>query len=530
MPTQPNVELADLLRERRTEFEIPAEETQRRDQPLLNDSLRAAFAARRAQRASSTAAAPLPLVDDKPTPPPPNKITPKPKSPVRLGKRMNSLEESSDESEDEEDTDAPPSKRPRVEHTSSVISLQSSAPSRVDTQSGLSMELPPWAHGNYSDLLPGYALHQEIFDWLHYIHPVDEEILLRKIVIQHIREVAERLVPDSKMLPFGSVTTGLFLPTGDVDLTWLGILPVPEGNPSKQYKEYITKTLDRLSVALKKAGVSSEIQTVKAMIPILKFTYKNTGIKVDISVNGENGLQCAKTIREFAAKYPLMAPLAVLIKYMLEQRHFNDVFTGGLGGFCICMMVIGFLQQYLKQRREASKPNARSYRQADTRPPPMNLGTTLVEFFRFYSQFNYSKVGIAVTHGGFVFKKKAQGPEPNWLLSILDPHERDNDLGRKSFRMHAITQAFESAFRSLVATPAKVDKPCAMNTNVLKRPTLLNRILHVDLLLVDARKSQHRAYNEIMEDESMKEIIEQAKQSTEVFESFLPYRRKDPTE
>jgi len=101
-----------------------------------------------------------------------------------------------------------------------------------------------------------------------------------------------------------------------------------------------------------------------------------------------------------------------------------------------------------------------------------NLGYLLVEFFYHYGRrFNYYSTGITCRNGGSYYLKA----DKHWLdagrpflLSIEDPQDEDNDVGRPSHRIVPhIQQAFIHSYLRLVCAP-----------KTLYLPTLLSRIIY----------------------------------------------------
>lgn len=115
------------------------------------------------------------------------------------------------------------------------------------------------------------------------------------------------------------------------------------------------------------------------------------------------------------------------------------------------MMIISFLQH-----RERKAYNER-------RENTMNLGAMLLEFFEFYSMdFNYLLTGISVRSDGIFFMKGANGrknhfyqPSRPFSLSIENPLDITQDVGKSSFRMQLISKSFEIAMRILLSHTAE---------------------------------------------------------------------------
>ena len=102
-------------------------------------------------------------------------------------------------------------------------------------------------------------LHSEILDFVEYVTPNDEEIKVRKAVVQRIRNVVTETYPGAKVLVFGSCATGLNLPNSDIDLL-VYYPPVRE-----------ISMINRLTSELVKAGICASIEPIKhAKVPIIK--------------------------------------------------------------------------------------------------------------------------------------------------------------------------------------------------------------------------------------------------------------------
>jgi len=108
---------------------------------------------------------------------------------------------------------------------------------------------------------------------------------------------------------FGSVATGLNLPSSDIDLLVY--------NP--EVKE-ITQ-LNRISNNLYKSGICKSIETLKhTKVPLIKLVDKNTNINLDISFNRTNGVYCVKLVKYLQKKFPELRPLILVLKAFLKSR------------------------------------------------------------------------------------------------------------------------------------------------------------------------------------------------------------------
>ncbi|XP_041847120.1 terminal nucleotidyltransferase 4B-like [Melanotaenia boesemani] len=311
----------------------------------------------------------------------------------------------------------------------------------------------PWKVRNYSEGVVG--LHEEIKDFYEYISPRPEEEKMRLEVVERIKGVIHDLWPSAEVQVFGSFSTGLYLPTSDIDLVVFG--------------KWETLPLWTLEEALRKRNVADEnsIKVLdKATVPIIKLTDSFTEVKVDISFNVKSGVKAAWLIKEFKEKYPVLPYLVLVLKQFLLQRDLNEVFTGGIGSYSLFLMAVSFLQ--LHYREDVCGPN-------------INIGVLLIEFFELYGRhFNYLKTGIRIKDGGcYVAKDDVQktmmdGYRPS-MLYIEDPLQPDNDVGRSSYGAMQVKQAFDYAYVVLSHAVSPIAKYYPNN----ETESILGRIIRV---------------------------------------------------
>ncbi|CDQ60652.1 unnamed protein product [Oncorhynchus mykiss] len=255
---------------------------------------------------------------------------------------------------------------------------------------------------------------------------------MRREVVERIERVIKDLWPTADVQVFGSFSTGLYLPTSDIDLVVFG-----------KFREGDSLPLWRLEEALRKHKVVEENSVKvldKATVPIIKLTDSLTEVKVDISFNMKNAVKAAALIKDYKKKYPVLPYLVLVLKQFLLQRDMNEVFTGGISSYCLFLIAVSFLQ--LHSREDACSPNA-------------NTGVLLIEFFELYGRhFNYLKTGIRIKDGGCylskdeVQKSMLDGYRPS-LLYIEDPLQPGNDVGRSSYGAMQVKQVFDYAYMVL---------------------------------------------------------------------------------
>ncbi|XP_048470800.1 terminal nucleotidyltransferase 4A isoform X4 [Rhincodon typus] len=301
-------------------------------------------------------------------------------------------------------------------------------------------------------------------DFYNFVSPRPEEETMRKEVVKRIESVIKELWPAADVQIFGSFSTGLYLPTSDIDLVVFG--------------KWKNPPLQLLEQALRRRNIAEphSIKVLdKATVPIIKLTDQETEVKVDISFNVETGVKAAQFIKDFVKDYPVLPYLILVLKQFLLQRDLNEVFTGGISSYSLILMAISFLQLHPR---------------IDARRPSVNLGVLLVEFFELYGRhFNYLKTGIRIRSGGAyvakdeIMKNMTNGYRPS-MLCIEDPLVPGNDVGRSSYGAMQVKQVFDYAYIVL----SHAVSPLARSYPNRDSESTLGRIIKVTQEVIDYRE------------------------------------------
>ncbi|ORX77001.1 hypothetical protein BCR32DRAFT_295884 [Anaeromyces robustus] len=343
---------------------------------------------------------------------------------------------------------------------------------------------PAWAPfkrytGTFED-----RLHEEILDFVKYITPNTSEVNTRLYTIDKLRSELRRRFPDSKVECFGSFSTGLFLPTSDLDV----VVYRPGGDiNSASYAANPTqgnqsKNLNKIARHIRSNGFYIHKVIRHSRIPIIKAEDDLTHYLIDISYNQESGVPAIKYIKQNIKEYPALKPLVYILKHFLYINEMNEVFTGGLGSFSVVCLVLSYLKFYPQIFYESKDKVCEV---------PDNLGTLLINFlYLFGGGFDYENIGISVENGSF-YRKKDKGfynfKQRN-LLSLEDPIMAGNDLTRGSHRILEISYAWKRALEIL-----KKGEEKDINKVKTNQPSLLAKILYIDSDEIKRRK-QIREY------------------------------------
>lgn len=259
---------------------------------------------------------------------------------------------------------------------------------------GTVVERPIWARSGVYHRTFHLALHQEILDFVRYVTPTAEERALRAALLERLRAVTAKVFPTAETQVFGSYATDLYLPTSDIDVCVMG-----SGESQRD-------ALRRLGSALRQHGFE-RIQCIdNAKVPIVKCVDSNSGISVDVSFDVSNGPENVALIKDYLRRYPALRPLVLVLKCFLLQRKLNEVFSGGIGSYCLILVAMSHLQMYGSNFR----------RSPDQKP---SLGTLLIDLLHLYGKlFNYTNVGLAPRGRGSYFSKVWQPPPSQSTSSV----------------------------------------------------------------------------------------------------------------
>lgn len=307
------------------------------------------------------------------------------------------------------------------------------------------------------------GLHQEIEDFIKFMEPTQVEQAMRDDVLHRIKKIIKELWPnEARLETFGSYNTGLYLPDGDIDMVIFGNWENPP--------------LWKLRNKLVQEGITREetISVIEnAVVPIIKLVDSASMVHIDISFNTSNGQEAATLVNKYLRSIPHTRQMVILLKYILNCRGLNEVWTGGLGSYALTLLVVNFFQQHPREKAKDKDEN---------------LGTLLLEFFELYGRhFNHEQNGIQVRNEvGYVpidrlreqmiamSGNKRYGP-----LCIEDPLNQTNDVGRSTYHWNLVRNCFDHCCRKL--KKALEDQP----DPAMRGGTLLGQILTVshELLL-----------------------------------------------
>lgn len=186
------------------------------------------------------------------------------------------------------------------------------------------------------------ALHEEIINYTMYTKLTVEKMAVHiETMIANVRASVLTMWPQSKVETFGSYSTGIWLPSSDVDLVILNVVKVNDSKLTAIYLRELAKVLE------KKPWVDSLLVLETAKVPVLKLVSAGTSVPIDITFESaatHSGLLARDLIKRYADTMPELYPLAILFKQLLRERDLNDAYTGGLSSYSVVLMLIHFSQ------------------------------------------------------------------------------------------------------------------------------------------------------------------------------------------
>lgn len=296
----------------------------------------------------------------------------------------------------------------------------------------------PWVKGH------DHLKQREIADWLtmeikdfvNYISPSKEEIVIRNTVIRNLKHRIAEFWPQTQAHVFGSCATDLYLPGSDIDM----VIISTTGDYEQRSRLY------QLSSFLRTNKLAKNIEVIAtAKVPIIKFVDPTYNIHVDLSFERTNGLDAARRIRKWLDTLPGLRELVLIVKQFLRSRKLNNVHVGGLGGYATIILMYHFLR--LHPRVSTGNMTVME-----------NLGTLLIEFFELYGRnFSYDFLILALGDDGdtpkYLLKARNHvltAGRGQFSIVVQDPLDPANNITRSSYNLRDLKKAFGGAYQLLV--------------------------------------------------------------------------------
>ncbi|KAF2993131.1 hypothetical protein E8E13_000536 [Curvularia kusanoi] len=294
-------------------------------------------------------------------------------------------------------------------------------------------------------------LNLEIQRFHDFILPTKAETVARKHLIEQVRQHVQSTLPDYVLEVFGSQRTGLAFAASDIDLrllpahvtsdTTLAKLP-----PSLEERDRRKSDLRKLLKAVGRNYRSDYLlPTLRwARYPLLSLQDRASGLDIQVVLSNDTSVS-REYMQRYTQDYPYLPRVYSVLKASLDIRGLSDVFRGGIGSYSLFMMIVASLKH---------KPH-----------PGDDAAGALENFLKFWAYFKTETYGVSIeppelfnrSEQAIMHEKVLEGvldgksaPLPQWMLTIRDPADETNDLGRKAVAWKHIQATWKSLLTSLM--------------------------------------------------------------------------------
>lgn len=319
----------------------------------------------------------------------------------------------------------------------------------------------------------------EILAFDAYNTPTPDELAAAESAISDLRAHIASIDSSVKLDVVGSRGNGLATPLSDVDVN---LTPANRANSTglvlerKQANELLERLWSKIASRKDHARdpllvpIYSSKFVEAARVPIVAGIHAPTNLQFQIQCTSEcfNSMEYAKS---YAAEYPTLRPLYIVLKQMLDIRGLSTGYMGGIGSYPLLIMIVAALKfsEGKIGRREAGKQ--------------------LMFFLDMYSKIDLYTTGVSLSPLGYVVKRQLdktvqrrlekaptapdQGPHASrpielseddlaarrwfcvlhhsepYLMCLQDPSNPTNDLGRGVKLIKHVQAVFVEASRRL---------------------------------------------------------------------------------
>ncbi|MDP6869400.1 MAG: nucleotidyltransferase domain-containing protein [Candidatus Poseidoniaceae archaeon] len=266
-------------------------------------------------------------------------------------------------------------------------------------------------------------------------------------LVTHLEKSILSKFKDSKLIPFGSVKTGLSLKGGDLDLCF------------QQNNADAKKVIKRISGMMRGQGMEKVQALTRAKVPIIKFIDPRSGIHVDISINNSLALYNTKLLETYAEIDERVKRVALCVKHWALHRNICDPLSGTLSSYAWSNLVIAHLQLegllpnlQESEDRTIAKVDGREYdltinTEAIVKEIETSAHELLVWFFYRFAKWDWENDVVSIRNNGKISRdeKGWNNENPTALeannsdsklrmglhhLPIEDPFDLEHDLCR----------------------------------------------------------------------------------------------------
>ncbi|KAJ4992234.1 hypothetical protein SVAN01_02253 [Stagonosporopsis vannaccii] len=309
----------------------------------------------------------------------------------------------------------------------------------------------PWVVPDWQKIQSGEErLNLEIKNFHKFIRPSPAERIARNHVIEQVREHVRDYYPGYALEVFGSERTGIAFAGSDVDLRFIPKDVMSNAVQSKMPPNPVERNrrkrhLTRLHMHFLYRQREHYILPVLrwARYPLIAMQDRSSGLDIQVVLSNDTSTS-RDYMQRYIQEYPYLPEVYSVIKAALDIRGLTDVFRGGVGSYSLFMMIVATLKL---------KPH-----------PKNDAAGALQQCLRFWGNLNTASHGVSVEPPELFDKVEhlvmnekaiehiAEGKAkrlPIWMLTLRDPADQTNDLGRKIVAWKHLQQTFRAMLRDL---------------------------------------------------------------------------------
>lgn len=263
---------------------------------------------------------------------------------------------------------------------------------------------------------------------------------LRFLAVRQMESSLQGMFPQAVAYPFGSSVNGYGKMGCDLDLildldSEAGAKQNPESrlifhtkatNPNErsQVQRQLESIGDVLQLFL--PGVNSVRRILKARVPIIKYHHEHLDLEIDLTMNNMTGVYMSELLYLFGQIDQRVQPLTFCVRKWAQAVGITNYAPGyWISNFSLTMLVMYFLQQVNEPILPSMNKLVQNATQSDLRivenqincsflrdiskldfksANTSSLDELLLQFFEFYSHFDFNQRAISLNVGSSILK------------------------------------------------------------------------------------------------------------------------------
>lgn len=354
-----------------------------------------------------------------------------------------------------------------------------------------------YKHEELCDLLRGAESLDSQIEILHQATKLNDlGVRLRFLAALQIESSISGMFPAANAQPFGSTVNGFGKTGCDLDLIlrldYDGRAENKDSRLVYHTKENLTNGRSQIQRQMESIGDMMHLflpgvchvrKILQARVPILKYHHEHLNLEVDLSMNNLSGFYMSELLYMFGEMDTRVRPLTFCIRKWAQSCGLTNPSPGRwITNFSLTCLVIFFLQQMknpvlpsINLLMKLAKPEDMRVTEdginctfrRDWQELPFKTKNTsrtselLLQFFEFYSQFDFSNRGISLNEGRTVAK-----PD-HAALYIVNPLEQLLNVS-KNVSLEECERIRIEVRNAAWALEAEVDQSLPENVNQMK--------------------------------------------------------------